>query len=877
MATSVVTSPDGARITVNHPEGESQRSIISYAQEQYKATQDDKASRTTETSSGQTMTMPSDMSFGDAAALGFMDFAENFIPDFFIFEPEDYIGREGPVDLTEVEGQREAFKRKLAGVPEGAEQGLGDQFTRALADPTNLAGSRLPTSIANVALTTANAAAAIAATGVGVTVSEVIQNTDWSPMTKELATAVIAPLLGTLAGAPSAAAASGTVKAGGAILKKVSPDGIANKLAETGIDAKLAAIKQVEGGDLSTRLQTIQDLQDAVPGLKLPFAALASDNPIVTSWLREVSAADVEFRAKFEIQVNKASDQLIKAYDELIQEAPTVSQQALRSSIENRMETVAARLNKNFDAKMKTQDKAETALVRRLSTKKDSVDVGGEMKALAATREKSARDAATVLYDRAIKGATGRGTMVPESTVASVYNLTRLLKLDDLFAGEPMTAQKIQKLWAPDDELQFSSVPVKELDSLKRATNKALRTTRDDTKKQQLSALKDVVSGAIDKMKVVDPTFVDEYRVADSFFLQNVGLPLTTAGMKSISSTKFLSQAAQQLSSFEKAKDYVNFVGEKQGLPILRHSLRLRAHSEGVVNPDGTINDAKLNRFRGKNSRLIDMAKMAPEFTQVNKGLKTIREAQARHTEKYNKESKKATEGFFRAVLEKPLSGVVGDMINNPKKRANYLKQINKLPKREREMALNGVQQGFLDKGMDSPGSMVEFVTQHQDLASDLFSPRHVANIKKLAKVTDVLDLMAGNISNAMGRVPTVDYLQQTTGVSFAETSGLLRNQVLSTSRKVINYASKSVAAKGVAKRENKAGKILLSEDLVEVLANPPRGWKHYANEARKGGWESAKEWANYVKQDFYKVAPIQILRTLEAAQTPREPEEQQQ
>lgn len=870
MAVTEVKAPDGSIIKVKHPDGASPRSIIRYAKDNY-----NKPASNMSAPSAKPVVMPTEMSTADAFKLGLMDFAEQFIPDVFVF------GKLTEEDLTrtyqEMEQERESFKRGVAGVDESAQADFGDNVIRGLSDPMNLVGSRLPTSIPNIAMTMANLTSAVTGTAAGVGVSEGLQETDLPPFAQELLTAALAPLAGVAAGGPTAAVTNTGIDAVGRYVRAISPAKAAEALANTGVESKLASIRELEGANIEERVQAFKDLQEAVPGLELPFAALADKNPIVESWLKEVSASDVEFRANLVEKLNTETAKVAEAYDKLFDAKEAVPAATLRAEMQSRLETSIAQSEKTLKTKMRGFNARENELIKKMSATVDSVTLGEKLQKTVDNKTAIVRAEADKLYDKTLIPAAKRGDMVPARAVADIYNTVSALRADDIFGAQPDILRKIERVWGPqmDEEgiPQVFDVPVSEFHSLRKATNKAISTAQGD-KRQKLYALKEQLDKSLNnEIAAESPQFVSDYRKANEFYYKELGVPLRAQGMVDIDRQKFFANAAQQLTNPEKAMDYINFVGEKEALPVIRHAVRLAAESKGVVDVDGKVREGALKKFVLQNQRLIKMAQMSNEFNLGLKEIASIRDSSAKHQENFNAASKAAAEGFFKATLNMELPALVDTMLKNPSKRAKYLKEINNLDSKGKDMALRGLQQAFLDKALDSAGTMSDYVMKHQDAAIDLFGKRHVENINKLTKVTDLMNQMDQMISRAMGRVHTVDIMQQRTGVTFAEASGLLRNQVLSAERKAINFVSKAISTKAQESKENIAGKILLSTDVVEALANPPKGWDHYARSIKSGSINEVRTLAKTFADALSKVIPLQAYRGMQGAETAQEEE----
>jgi len=809
---------------------------------------------------------PKRMTTGESVRMGMLDFFEPLIPDAFTNTPEsikaDLERSERPLPSTweelnqnfaESRQRKEQTKRNTAGVPQDSEQDFVGSMVRGLSDPMAVVGPAKVKSLGTAAVAPiVNAAMGVVPVATGTAVSGALQETNLSPITKELVTAGITPLIS----APLNGGMGALASTGKKLTSRVSPSGM---IADSNVDAKVKSVIASEGSDLPAKVRALKELQTVIPDVELPLAALARDNPIVESWLKEVSSADPVFRHKFTGAIADTQQKLKVAMGKANGAEQPIDTPALRRSFKERTASEKMTAEMKLERAISRLEKGEGVIASKLFTDVDDVDIGKKIKSTVKAKEDLVRGEASKQYAKAIKEGESRGTTVPADSVAKIYQTAKQQSLNDLFATQPEVIKTIERVWGPAKAAKDTTpglvdaqgvpfpvaakpkkpVTLTQFDSLKRAVNRQLRAIPEhDPRAVGLNLLKNEVEAARSAIGQVDPTFRTAYDAADNFYFKGIGMPLTAEGMKSISRSKFESTTAKHLLDFEKANDYIGFVGKEQAIPVIKHALRLAANKAGVVDPSGQVNPAKLSTFINTRQRLIDLAGMGDEFSNISTSIKGIRESAVKHREAYEAASKAHTEGFFKAFLDKELPSVMGDMLTSPAKRDTYLKQIKNLPANEKDMAMTGLKQAFKDKAYDSSGTLSEFILKNKGAAEDLYGKRHVANVSKLFEMADLLTTLEGSMSHSMGRLQDVDILKGSTGVSFSELSGQVRNQVLSAQRKMINLISKSVTAKGVKKRNAKAADILLSTDALEALTHPPKGWAYYKKNMKEGASE---------------------------------------
>jgi hypothetical protein len=551
-------------------------------------------------------------------------------------------------------------------------------------------------------------------------------------------------------------------------------------------------------------------------------------------------------------------------------------------------ELMESRLRTSLERKNENIDNVLSGLTSKVVGTKDSVDVGRAATNLLARKEKTVRQAANKLYTIAEK--QGAKVTLPESEVLTVYNMFKGARLSDIFGPESSVSKKLESKWSPKEAeaeegttYEMPEVSGNDLISLKKAINSELsllfrvrdKSTKDNQLIRSLYSLKDIVDTTLVRESGNSPKFVKAVRDADSFYYEQLGLPLKAEGMREIKSRKFESGAATSLMNYEQARDYVNFVG-KPGMAVVRHAVRLKAE-KGVLK-DGQLDQKKLENFIRKNRRIIEFAGLSEELTTASGKLRSIKNTEARHNQAYNEKSRELANGFYKAVQEKNLSTVVTEMLNNPGKRKAFMKDIEQLDKAQQDMVITGLRQEFLAQAVSTQGTMQDFINKHSDTSLDLFGNKYVNNINKIAGLKDLLDRMSILLKDSLGETAVVDGATERTGVSYAEFVGTFRNQILSTERKAINLISKSVLSKGKNKYYVKSAEVLLDPDVVQKLANPPvEGFQRFLKAAREGSGEYLKEVGAYFTESISNNLTFSTLKAIGAATDAPTPAEQQE
>lgn len=851
---------------------------------------------------------------GENASLGVLDFLQSVPVVGGVLQTAGRQARGEPLieDPRSVEGlsteelykryqmDEESGKRALLGIDETKEADFMGQVIRAASDPTTLVGLNKFNTLSNIAknltLTAANTGSTVSA----VTTQRALQGADWykelPPVVQDTTSALLAGAVASASGSlVNAAIQTGSkvaTVAGGKVFD------VPKMLADARISAKVSQIKQSVGeGDLAKAMADYEELKTIVPELEGSLPFVVGDNPLVQSMLRQTGQESPQFHKDYLEKVASQMDALIKAFDTLAGEE-TVTPNKIREGAQTREAKAKESIERINAKRMSKLDEAEAKLHSKLWTGADSVDIGAQIETLHKARLQAVQDAAGELYTNAFKVADEAGLKIPSEMVQSIWQAAKAYNLDDIFkGGHPAAASEIKSKWGPEEvelppqlvdasgrplrgaqqaTMAFKDASVSDLDSLKRRINYDLRKTKDSATLDNLEKLKKAVQDVITELSNSGPEgalFASKYREADAFYYRELGVPTSTAGMKAVDAAKFESAAANHLNTFEKARDFINFVGPQEGLPVLQQALRLKAINRNVVDGEGNINTKALKQFMKDNGKLIELAGMQQEFADVTGGMASVAKAREQQQEWYNKVSYERTGGFFKALEDREIHAVIREMNSTPKKRAYYVKQIDKLPKKDRDMIYNGLRRAFMDEAVSNPQGFGKFVESNKEAAAYIFGKDYLTNLRKLGVIADKLKIMANTITPAMSRAEDMDAMQAVVGASIPYTLGQMRNQVISVQRKMINIASTIAQSKGGKAYDAEASRILLDPNAVEALANPPMNFTTVKDKGLGAAYATFK----YYVKALSGAAPLSGARATQALEKTREEERYEQ
>lgn len=709
---------------------------------------------------------------------------------------------------------------------------------RAIADPTTIVGMGGKTvtgKLASAGMEYLYSAAAMGGGAAGGEMArEVADNLGFSEKTQDIAAEVTAALTGGALNAGRTIAETGFRGARNAITnapKKL--DEMSDFLSSSEVRNVIGRAAETDSGNLQAKLKMAQELQDTFPGLVLPTAVVGKGNPIIDKNFRELYATYPDFRARYD-KVESAA--LARLQEETAKLGATrdIKQKQIQDAVKGYSVEEITKAEKDFRKQSRVLEDRLDIIAAKLENKTDEAAIGRAADSIMEARREAAAKVANKYYDKALKPAQREGvTMSPES-VATVYKTIKDMKLEDVFATFPGLAGKVEAVWGPKSTevfdgglmlgkaptrkvLQFQAAPVKDVDSLKRALNKAMRTTNDQTQLRQLGSLKDVLYQEIGKMPA---DFVQKYREADGKFAELLGVPNSKEGIKSLDRARFETMVGNQLGRYDQARDYLSVVGE-EGAPVVRDALILKANRSGVLKPSGEVDLNQLARFIRRNEATLDLV---PGLKKELSDARNVGDAIATSIEKlnsdFNSKSLEYSEGFYKAIHQKNLEAVASEILSKPNKRAMYLDQIAKMPPAVGKMAKKGLEQAVMHKAIEHKGTMYDYIQKNEQAFRDVFGPEYMKNLKTLSNGMDFLAAIESNKVGVGTSYREQDSIGKATGVNSEQVIGTFRNQVMSTWRKMFHIGSKVFLHKSAVKRDKKVMDVMIDTRAIKAMAD---------------------------------------------------------
>lgn len=334
--------------------------------------------------------------------------------------------------------------------------------------------------------------------------------------------------------------------------------------------------------------------------VRMPMSALLANNPVIDSFVQNLSARDPVFRAQYGAQYEAAKQALTQNQIRLFGDPSKVVVKATAPDFSKTQAMLVKSLDEQIADAYRGQSIDPNAFGQRVSD-------------LVARKEKAAYAEVKPLYTEAFDIAKAKNLELPAASVDDIYNFVVNERTADIFKNFPEIYKKVTQRFKPvttepspiltsegvsirPGGKSFYAATVEDLDSLKREINASLRSSRDENNIRLLSELKSRVGGHIDSL---DPDFVTAYRNADNAYLQKVGLPFDTATLAAIDRKKFVEQIAPVIiGNKSQVLDFINATGD-QGTKLVRDAFTdaftTAALKDGVLDPKAAAKWIKKN------------------------------------------------------------------------------------------------------------------------------------------------------------------------------------------------------------------------------------------------------------------------------------------
>lgn len=581
---------------------------------------------------------------------------------------------------------------------------------------------------------------------------------------------------------------------------------------EAAAQADPAFAKTIEDARRAQRAISIRDPN--APAVDLPVNALLANNPVINSFIKNLSAKDEVFRAQYGQQYQEAIDAL-KANQFALFGNPAAAR--LTDTTPQQMAQQSRAVAGAQARRQRTIDEQIAALSNTPTV--DPTAFGQRIGALLERKEESARNAVKPLYAQAFDIAKAKNVELPPESVGDIFEFVAGERASDIFKTFPSIYNRVSTRFRPRvyekpatfDPLtltttaarttrQFAAATVEDLDSLKREINRQLRKTSEPSDIRLLTELKSRVGGHIDNL---DSDFVAAYRRADGEYLNRVGLPFSTETLRSIDRKRFVEQISPALiGNKSNVAEFIRATGD-DGVQVARDAF-YDNFTRSVVK-DGEINPRLAERWIAANQG--GMSLIPGLADEIRGSVGNVQQLFAR--------KRSLDEAFRRAAGERLISEsgfrspaeLTQRMYSDPSFTNQFMKRYGTTSDDVR-----AVRSFMLDDIIQS-NDPVSFLNDRSKSAviNNVFGSTYANKIKNFAIASERLKVDPTNVAFKPETVPKTS-IEEITGTSPQSIISRVTQPIASAT-----YAITSLISRYLAKQTNEE----TERRLKEILLNP--------------------------------------------------------
>lgn len=563
--------------------------------------------------------------------------------------------------------------------------------------------------------------------------------------------------------------------------------------------------------------------------VQMPLSALLADNPVINSFIQNLSARDPVFRAQYGSQFNDAKQALTQNQMRLFGDPSKVQLTGVSptdaAARAKATEKSVARQARSIDQQMADAYQSQSV---------DPTSFGTRIEQLLAAKEKSARESTKPLYKEAFTIAADKGVVLPATAVDDIYGFVTSETNRDIFNKFPVLYGLVEKKFRPKTTepspiltaegvpaapggVAFSDVSPEALDSLKRRINADLRSTNNTDQIRFLTMLREKVSGHIDNL---DPDFVNAYRNADNTYLQRVGLPFNTETIKNIDRKRFVEQVAPAIignrTNVDELIRATGPEGERLARDAFYDSFTTAAVKDGVIDPKAA------NKWLTKNAP--KMVSLSGLETELRGSVNNVQSLLAR---------KNALESNFRRVSGEQVVREGGfsnpqDLVNKMYGDVNFTNKFMSQYGANKD-AVNAVRSFMLDdivRAADPVGTLSD--RTKAAVFNRVFGPTYAQKVADFAEVSNRLSRDITQVSFRGETIPKTP-IEELTGIAPEMILSRINNPVSGKLYAITSLFSKYWAGAVARSTEEKLKAILLNPaDAQKIFASLPRPGKGF-------------------------------------------------
>lgn len=618
-----------------------------------------------------------------------------------------------------------------------------------------------------------------------------------------------AEVAGALAGGAGVGLAQAAIRAGlRTVVGKAMPGQLTDvqrMLVETSTNKELervvGALQESDPG-LYARLEAAVRLSERM-GFPLPAVA-AAGNKGIESVVADLAAVNPAAGAAFRRQFTDAREALDEFKARFSGFRPGQAGEALAAADQR---GATALMEAKVEARKARIDSALEAEVARALKGGETQAIGERIRALVDAKESAVKRELSPRYEAFL---AEHDAPLPPEAAASLKESMDTAVMRDIFKQWSREfgalREKLGLFVGKEGEQAAREFTLRDLDSLKRAVNKVLRSTTSTDKIDQLTAVKRNVQAAIGDLP---EETAGAYRALDKEWAQRVGLPFDTAGINAIDRAKFDSSIAPMLTrNAEAAQHFVDAAGPEGAALLgdaLMSGLRQEAFRGGQFRPDA------LRRWLSAHG---DQVKLVPGLRDDLRTLESLKDRADLAKQRMDARFAEYTAGRI-ATLSGYSAEEIGQRLMKPEFRRQVLKTFGTtLPVGKQDDVVGAARKMWLDYVSKSQNPQELLNSEAGQLAlRELYGPEQQRIVADIMDTAQRLRVDPSDIRIAPKQARGRDWLERIVpGLTAPILYSNLRDRIASVQQKVFRLGSRMVTAQAQDASD---------QALIRALADP--------------------------------------------------------
>lgn len=576
-------------------------------------------------------------------------------------------------------------------------------------------------------------------------------------------------------------------------------------------------------------------------GIKLPMLAAANGDTTISSFLQsQISRGDNSvFTAQIKQQYEAAEKALTQAKRGV---APSMTE--VDSYVKKKALDVASQNEKALAegvgksrARLEGKDRIDDRIVQlsdELQQAPGLENIGARLSSLLDAKSSAIRAELSPQYTKLLTESADAGIKLPAVAAKDLRDYALDARNQDLFADHPSLLADIRRVFRPSvdttgkiagkykqeiktDVGTFKDYDLKDIDSLKRSVNKAIRDTQDVDKLRRLGELRRQVDGAVDQ---IDPVFAAPYRALDKEYAARLGIPFSEQGVVNIDRAKFVENTVPALTkNASSLKQTLAAVGDDPaGMQIITDAFLFDiGNNRSIINTaTGELNPAQLRRYLAKNKEKFDLVpglRDSLESTASRVDVLRNNRTAILDAEKNAKIDKIIT--LWSQAYEAPggIQGVVQTALKTPAELEKLLAVAGK-----DKVAKEGIKSAVLDNMLSSQGNRLDMLNENRAAIERIFGKEQTNQLADIVEASQRLKDNPFKMSINLGTISKTRW-QDLTGSKIETTLGEARNQILSMPKVFINHFGRYFTGQANKNEAAEVQKFLLNPAALKDAA----------------------------------------------------------